>query len=74
MAKDLKRAKNAGRKKSQWGKGPIIKRIKLNPEQAVLACCTRVASFYKCFSEGSANCHPWPSCGFYPVTAGSILT
>ena len=50
----------AEKKKSK----PIITRIKLNPEQAILTCCSvaggkvRVKSGQQC--TGGGNCGAWP--------------
>lgn len=35
-----------------WGNGPVIERINITPEQAVLACCTAAAADYVRFSVG----------------------
>jgi hypothetical protein len=55
MEKKKKPVNGCPKKKLSWGKGPTISRIKLNPEQAVLACCDNL-------SKQSYNFGPYPQC------------
>lgn len=56
-------------KKRPWGKGPVITRVKLNPEQAVLGCC-KDSSWHPTQNPGGPSCTP-QSCGGGTWHAGS---
>lgn len=70
-------------KRAQWGKGPVIEKIAIRPEQAVLACCSNDdavgARFWSTYLTGPTHACRYGagsglSCASSPVGKGNCTT